>query len=873
MKIRTRILAAALAVTAAANVIYGAYALDRERREARERLQSTMQETNQLLRSVIAGPLYDGNVEQLRSDLDSFFLNPDIVRIRLKENRGDIEITRIRETAGTPGERIAERMPIVRGIDELGHIEVTYTTANIERQLAKSRNELVLFSTLLVAGLALVIYLAARGLTRPIDRLTAAVRSMARGDPDPHVELSGAEEVVVLGEGFVQMREAIRRQLAALEEKNRQLSDEIAQRQLAEQERDRLISVLEATTDVVGVADPQGCTLYFNLAGRRLTGLGDGDVTGMPIERFHPAWAHRRVVEEGIPAAARDGTWSGDTALLGADGAEIPVSQVILTHRDAQGRLRYLSTIMRDISERKRTEAALRIKDDAIAASLNAIALADTAGRLSYVNRAFLRMWGYDREDEVVGRPALDFWSDRDQAAKALQGASAAGHWSGEMTARRRDGSDFIALLSAVTIRDDEGKPLQLMGSFIDVTEQRRADEALRRSDERLRLAVSTSRMGIYDHDHVGGTLYWSPELREIYGWDPQEDITLPMFVAQVHPDDRERFADAVRRAHDPAGDGLFEIEYRFLRRDGHERWLTTRARTKFSGEGEARHPVRTVGAALDITERKATERALRELTTQLESRVRERTAELETANRELEAFSYSVSHDLRAPLRAIDGFSRVVLEDHAGQLDAEARSYLDRVRKAVQRMGTLIDDLLQLARVTRAEMRVTHVDLGPLAEDVVAELRAAGPGRRVEVVIGDGLAAEGDAQLLRIVLANLIGNAWKFTAHTPEARIEFGRERREGEDVFFVRDNGAGFDMRYAGKLFGAFQRLHSEREFAGSGVGLATVARIVHRHGGRVWAEGRPGAGATFRFTLPARAPGTRDNEADKGGKAGGF
>jgi PAS domain S-box-containing protein len=856
VKIRTRIIGAALAVTVAANVIYGVYALDRERREARDRLQATIQETNLLLRSVTAGPLYDGNVVQLRSDLDSFFLNPDIVRIVLKENRGDIEITRVREPAGGPGERISERVPVVYGIDELGHIDVAYTTANIERRLARSRDELIVFLAALVAGLSIVIFLAVRGLTRPIDRLTAAVRAIAHGGPDPAIEPSGAEEVVVLGQGFVQMREAIRRQVAALEEKNRQLSDEIAQRQLAEQERDRLISVLEATTDAVGVADPQGHTLYFNRAGRRLVGLEDADITGMRIDQFHPPQSVKTVIEVGIPAAIREGTWSGDTELLRSDGTPVPVSQVILTHKDAQGQLRYLSTIMRDISGRKRTEAALRIKDDAIAASINAIALADMAGNLSYVNRAFLRMWGYGREDEVVGRPVPDFWSDRDEAAAVLAGVAGEGHWSGEMTARRRDGSEFIALLSAVLIRDDAGEPLQLMGSFIDVTQRRRAEEALRRSDERLRQAVRTSRIGIYDHDHLADAIYWSPELRAIYGWGADEAVGLPAFASQVHPDDRESFGAAVRRAHDPAGDGRFEFEYRFVRRDGGVRWLTTRAHTEFAGDGAERRPLRTIGAAMDITERKLNEQALRDLTAQLESRVRERTAELETANRELEAFSYSVSHDLRAPLRAIDGFSRVLLEDHAGRLDAEAQSYLERIRKAVQRMGALIDDMLQLARVTRAEIHETTVDLSRIAEETVAELRAASPGRHVEFVAARGLRARGDPRLLHVVLANLVGNAWKFTARTPQPRIEFGALRQDGLDTYYVRDNGAGFEMQYAGKLFGAFQRLHSDREFAGTGIGLATVARIVHRHHGRVWAEGSPGAGATFYFTLRAPA-----------------
>ena len=242
-----------------------------------------------------------------------------------------------------------------------------------------------------------------------------------------------------------------------------------------------------------------------------------------------------------------------------------------------------------------------------------------------------------------------------------------------------------------------------------------------------------------------------------------------------------------------------------------------------------------------------------RRMKAELERQVAERTTELNAANKELEAFSYSVSHDLRAPLRSIDGFSQAVLEDYAGRLDDQGRDYLSRVRAATQHMGHLIDDLIKLARVARAEMKRETVDLSALAGEVLAELQKRDPDRRVECRIEPGLTAKGDARLLRVALVNLLGNAWKFTGRQPQSRIEFGALRdTDGAPAFFVRDNGAGFDMTYADKLFGAFQRLHTSHEFPGTGVGLATVQRIVHRHGGRVWAEGAVGKGATFYFTL---------------------
>jgi light-regulated signal transduction histidine kinase (bacteriophytochrome) len=235
-----------------------------------------------------------------------------------------------------------------------------------------------------------------------------------------------------------------------------------------------------------------------------------------------------------------------------------------------------------------------------------------------------------------------------------------------------------------------------------------------------------------------------------------------------------------------------------------------------------------------------------------LEHRVADRTAQLQAANKELEAFSYSVSHDLRAPLRHINGFSQALLEDYSDKLDDAGKNYLQQVRNASQEMAQLIDDVLQLARVTRSEMRKEFVNLSELAGGVVADLQKMERRPHLTVTIEAGLSAQGDKRLLRIVLANLLGNAWKFTSQRKDAEITFGEARQNGETFYFVRDNGAGFDMTYANKLFGAFQRLHTAGEFEGTGIGLATVQRIIHRHGGRVWAEGETNKGATFYFTL---------------------
>ncbi len=249
-----------------------------------------------------------------------------------------------------------------------------------------------------------------------------------------------------------------------------------------------------------------------------------------------------------------------------------------------------------------------------------------------------------------------------------------------------------------------------------------------------------------------------------------------------------------------------------------------------------------------DVTERRHVESEIKRLNDDLNRRA----TELEAANKELEAFSYSVSHDLRAPLRAIDGFSQALAEDYSDKLDEHGKDYLRRVRAATQRMGDLIDDLLMLSRLTRSEMSRDRVDLSALAEEVISGLRQTTPERRVDVSIQPGMVVEADPHLLRIALDNLLGNAWKFTGKRDDARIEVGAARHDDETAYYVRDNGAGFDMAHADNLFAPFQRLHRTEEFSGTGIGLAMVQRIIRRHGGRIWAESAVGEGATFYFTL---------------------
>ncbi|MDB6068580.1 MAG: multi-sensor signal transduction histidine kinase [Pedosphaera sp.] len=313
------------------------------------------------------------------------------------------------------------------------------------------------------------------------------------------------------------------------------------------------------------------------------------------------------------------------------------------------------------------------------------------------------------------------------------------------------------------------------------------------------------------------------------------------------------------RRCHESwrtavAAGQIFQVECRLKeQKTGAPRWHLIRA---LPIRDEKDRIVSWFGTCTDIDDQKNAERQVRELNTALERRVLERTAQLQASNKELEAFSYSVSHDLRAPLRSIDAFSQLVREDYNDKLDDQGRQYLGIVGEASRQMSRLIDDLLHLSRVTRTEMRRQPVDLAAIARSIIASLRQLEPERQVDIVIAPDLRANGDERLLRIAFENLLNNAWKFTAKQPAPKIEVGSEIKDGQTVFFVRDNGAGFDMAFADKLFGAFQRLHSTVEFPGHGIGLATVQRIINRHGGRIWAVAAPDQGATFYFTLPNQA-----------------
>jgi len=385
---------------------------------------------------------------------------------------------------------------------------------------------------------------------------------------------------------------------------------------------------------------------------------------------------------------------------------------------------------------------------------------------------------------------------------------------------------------------------------------RRQVEDSLRASEEKFKTVANYSHDWEYWIAPTGGFIFNSPSCAQLTGYLAEEFMQNPRLLnAIIHPDDLGRFKEHIIFSKDPSRGGTCQsIDLRIRTRSGEERWVSHVCQEVFDGDG------RSLGRRAsnrDITDRKQAEAELLLMKEELEQRVLDRTAQLEAANKEMEAFSYSVSHDLRAPLRSIDGFSQILLEDCQDQLDEESRRHLSRIRLGAQRMGALIDDLLKLSRTSRAELALAACDLSGLCARIAQELTQSGPERNAAIIIQPDLRVQADRSLLQVVMDNLLGNAWKFTSRTAEARIEVGEAASSppGTRTFFVQDNGAGFDMTYADKLFSAFQRLHSPADFEGTGIGLAMVQRIIHRHGGRAWAEAEPGRGARFSFTLPDR------------------
>ena len=518
--------------------------------------------------------------------------------------------------------------------------------------------------------------------------------------------------------------------------------------------------------------------------------------------------------------------------------------------RDESGRVILSVGMVHDITERKQAEEALRQTRDYLDNLLNyanaPIIVWAPAFRITRFNHAFEHLTGHKAGD-VLGKH-LDILfpkQSREESLTHIRRAMAGERWEvQEIPILRVDGTVRTVLWNSATLYASDGRTVvATIAQGQDITERKQAEEALRQTRDYLDNLLNYANAPIIVWDPAFRITRFNHAFERLTGHKAGEVIGKHLDI--LFPKrSREESLTHIRRAM--AGERWEVQEIPILRVDGTVRTVLWNSATLYASDGQT--VVATIAQGQDITERKQAEEEIKSLNEILKARAQA----LEAANTELEAFSYSVSHDLRGPLRSMDGFSLALLEDYSDELDAQAKDHLQRIRAASQFMGQLIDGILMLSRVTRTEIRWERVNLSELAESIVLELQGTQPERQVEFIIKPGVFAYGDATLLRLVVRNLLDNAWKFTGKVSCPRIEFGVTRRGGQTVYFVRDNGAGFDMAYADKLFTPFQRLHSEEDFAGTGIGLATLRRIINRHGGRIWGESEVGKGATFYFTL---------------------
>jgi PAS domain S-box-containing protein len=472
----------------------------------------------------------------------------------------------------------------------------------------------------------------------------------------------------------------------------------------------------------------------------------------------------------------------------------------------------------------------------------------------TFVNPRMAEMLGYS-EKEMIGQPASDFIFDEDiiDYQKKMDNSRQGLPENHEQRFRRKNGVTVWTLASATPIFDDEHRFMGSIAMLTDITKRKQAEDALLLSSERLQLATRVANIGIWDWDIVKNELVWDDSMYQLYDIRKGDfGGAYDAWIRTIHPDDKAHTDGEIQAAL--RGEREYAPEFRIVRTDDTIRYIKADSWTIRDPEGK---PLRMIGTNIDITDRKQVEVKIRTLNQELEQRVAERTAQLESTNKELEAFSYSVSHDLRSPLRAIDGFCHILLDDYTDKLDDEGKRLLNVVRDNTGRMGQLIDDILNFSRTGRTEMTYSEIDMEKLALEVFEELRPT--DSKLRVVIEAIPRTKGDHAMMRQVFVNLVSNAIKFTRNRENAMIRVGSSIKGDEAVYYVQDNGAGFDMQYADKLFGVFQRLHAVNEFEGTGIGLAIVKRIITRHGGRVWAEGKVNEGATIYFALPIKEIGT--------------
>jgi PAS domain S-box-containing protein len=636
------------------------------------------------------------------------------------------------------------------------------------------------------------------------------------------------------------------------------LEQDILVRKQAEEKMRYQSALLESVSDAIVASDAQFHLTAWNAAAESMYGWKGEQILGQIgtqlIQTRYPDADQTHMLEN----MARVGQYRGEATQVRKDGSRFPVEISSRVLRDDNGQITGYVSVNRDITERKRAEQALvesELKYRTLFKSMSqgfylSQILYDQNGapcdyRYIDLNSAFEKIIGANRE-QIIGKTYNELVPSDPESGwlDCFKRVAATGIPENYTFASNVYNSYF----EVYAFKPEQDKFAALVR---DITERKRADEALRKSETQLRLLTDNMTSDIISlTDAQMNTLYVSPSLEGVLGYAPQEVIGKPA-IGLIHPDDLPKLLQVVTDARRDGVSSL-RVEQRSRHKNGNYIWAESAIQFLNNEHGQS------AGAIInsrDITERKRAEEEIRKFAAELEQRVAERTAQLQEANKELEAFAYSVSHDLRTPLRAIDGFSRILTEDFAPALGEEGQRVCAVISNNATRMGQLIDEILAFSRLSRTELKTSTIDMTQLVTTVYHELTAPDDRTRIDLQIDELPAAVGDHALIHQVWTNLLANAIKFSSKRDRALIQVSAQSSDTGIIYGVRDNGAGFSMEYADKLFGVFQRLHKEKEFPGTGVGLAIVQRIIQRHGGRIWAEGTVDQGAAFFFALPVK------------------
>ena len=671
---------------------------------------------------------------------------------------------------------------------------------------------------------------------------------------------------------------------------------DVTERKLAEsalrESEERFLTMANSIPQLAWMAEADGSIFWYNRRWYEYTGTTEAQMRGWGWQSVHDPEVLPTVLEGWKAAIASGVPFEMEFPLRGVDGRFGMFLTRVMPVKDSTGRVvRWFGTNT-DISALKQVEETLHEQSRVL--DLAQVLVRDMNSRIVLWNRGAEKLYGFTK-GEAVGRVSHELLRTEfpEPAAHIQEQFLRSGAWEGELLHRKRDGSRIVVSSLWILHRDAKGQPSKILEANVDITSRKQAEEQLasqaielaQQAEElarsrqaleiktlELRSVLDSMVEGLVATDENGKFVLWNPAAEKILGmgasnlgsqeWTAHYGLFLPDGVTPF-PSEQIPLVRAIR--------GEASTTEMFVRNtelaDG--AWIEVSAGPLKNKQGVISGGV---AAFRDITQRIIDEREIRKLNDELEIRVAERTAELETANKELESFSYSVSHDLRAPLRHIIGFSKMLVEEFGSSLDPEAQRYLDRIQAGTQKMGLLVDELLSLARVGRQAVTCRESNLNALAAEVIAMLEPDVQGREVKWVITELPLVECDPVLVKQIFQNLLANALKFTRRRSPAVIEISHKENseDGQMVFMVRDNGIGFDMKYVDKLFGVFQRLHRPEDYEGTGIGLATVQRIVHKHGGRIWAEGEVEKGATFCFTLGVGRQAAKSNEATAGGQS---